>query len=68
NGQLAFPARLPGPVIRSTIHTTDWLYWRMTKGVEDEQRRELGLPKASSPAPKRMADRRALEIQAYDEL
>ncbi|MDT5220926.1 MAG: hypothetical protein QOF15_3031 [Mycobacterium sp.] len=68
NGQLAFPARLPGPVIRSTIHTTDWLYWRMTKGVEDEQRRELGLPKASSPAPKRMADRNALEIQAYDEL
>ena len=68
NGQLAFPARLPGPVIRSTIHTTDWLYWRMTKGVEDEQRRELGLPKASSPAPKRMADLDALEIQAYDEL
>ncbi|OBJ55160.1 glycosyltransferase [Mycobacterium asiaticum] len=68
NGQLAFPARLPGPVIRSTIHTTDWLYWRMTKGVEDQQRRELGLPKASSPAPTRMAERSALEIQAYDEL
>ncbi|OBJ58598.1 glycosyltransferase, partial [Mycobacterium sp. 1423905.2] len=69
NGQLGFSAaRLPGPVIRSTIHTTDWLYWRLTKGVEDAQRRELGLPKASSPAPKRMAERGALEIQAYDEV
>lgn len=68
NGEIAFPARLPGPMVRSTITTLDWLYWRMTKGVEDEQRRVLGLPKASSPAPKRMADRGALEIQAYDEL
>lgn len=69
NGQLGFSAaRLPGSVVRSTIHTTDWLYWRLTKSVEDAQRRELGLPKASSPAPKRMAERGALEIQAYDEV
>jgi UDP:flavonoid glycosyltransferase YjiC (YdhE family) len=68
NGEIAFPARLPSPVVRSTITTLDWLYWRMTKGVEDAQRRELGLPNASSPAPRRMAARGALEIQAYDEL
>lgn len=68
NGEIAFPARLPGPMVRSAITTLDWLYWRMTKGVEDAQRRELGLPKASSPAPRRMAERGALEIQAYDEL
>ncbi|CKN91514.1 glycosyltransferase [Mycobacterium tuberculosis] len=40
----------------------------MTKGVEDAQRRELGLPKASTPAPRRMAVRGSLEIQAYDAL
>ncbi|MCV7008528.1 glycosyltransferase [Mycobacterium gordonae] len=69
NGQIGFSGiRFPGPIARSAFATTDWLYWRMTKGVEDEQRRVLGLPKASSPSPKRMADRGALEIQAYDEL
>ena len=68
NGEIAYPARVPAPLVRSTISTLDWLYWRMTKGVEDAQRRELGLPKATSPAPRRMAERGALEIQAYDEL
>lgn len=68
NGQVAFPARLPAPVVRATMKTLDQMYWRMTKGVENEQRRELGLPKASSPAPHRMAERGTLEIQAYDEL
>jgi UDP:flavonoid glycosyltransferase YjiC (YdhE family) len=68
NGEIAFPARLPSPLVRSTITTLDWLYWRMTKGVEDAQRRELDLPQAASPAPRRMAERGALEIQAYDEL
>lgn len=68
NGQLAFPARLPGPIVRSAIATTDWVYWRMTRGVEDVQRSRLGLPTASKPASQRVADRGALEIQAYDEL
>src|SRR5665213_4438945 len=35
NGQIAFPARLPAPLVRSTMRTLDWLYWRMTRGVED---------------------------------
>ncbi|QUR67335.1 glycosyltransferase [Mycobacterium spongiae] len=68
NGEIAFPARLPAPLVRSTITALDWLYWRMTKGVEDAQRRELGLPKASSPAPHRMTNRGSVEIQAYDEM
>ncbi|MCQ4360134.1 glycosyltransferase [Mycobacterium gordonae] len=68
NGQVAFPARFPAPVVRGTMKTLDQLYWRMTKGVENAQRRDLGLPKAASPAPHRMAERDVLEIQAYDEL
>lgn len=31
NGEIAFPARLPAPLVRSTITAIDWLYWRMTK-------------------------------------
>ena len=68
NGKIAFPARLPAPLVRSTMRTLDWLYWRMTRGVEDAQRRDLGLPKATCPAPQRMLQRGSLEIQAYDEL
>ena len=59
---------LPSPVVRSAITMAWWLYWRMTKGARMHSAAELGLPKASSPAPRRMAARAALEIQAYDEL
>ncbi|WP_156687029.1 glycosyltransferase [Mycobacterium sp. Marseille-P9652] len=68
NGQIAFPARFPPAVVRSTMKTLDYIYWRATKRVEDAQRRALGLPRATAPAPRRMAERGALEIQAYDEL
>jgi UDP:flavonoid glycosyltransferase YjiC (YdhE family) len=68
NGQMAFPARLPAPLVRSTMKTLDWMYWRFTRGAEDAQRRDLGLPKATCPAPQRMSQHSALEIQAYDEL
>ena len=68
NGRIAFPSGLPGPLVRSTMRTLDWLYWRMTRGAEDAQRRDLGLPKATCPAPQRMSERGSLEIQAYDEL
>ena len=40
----------------------------MAKKVEDAQRRELGLPKATGPSPRRIAERGSLEIQAYDEV
>ncbi|MGB7113163.1 MAG: glycosyltransferase [Mycobacterium sp.] len=68
NGQLALPS-IPSPpqLVRSTLRAAWWLYWRITKDVDDAQRRELGLPRAAAPAAKRMTERRFLEIQAYDE-
>ncbi len=66
NGQLV--PILPSPLIRSAMTANEWLYWRVTKKVEDAQRRELGLPKATSPSPRRIAERGSLEIQAYDEV
>jgi UDP:flavonoid glycosyltransferase YjiC (YdhE family) len=71
-----FPARahgrllpfVPAPVSRTAMTVNDWLAWRGTKKGEDAQRRELGLPKATSPAPRRIAERGALEIQAYDQV
>ncbi|PRC50065.1 glycosyl transferase family 1, partial [Mycobacterium sp. ITM-2017-0098] len=57
---------LPAPLVRSAMKVYEWLVWRGVKTSEDTQRRELGLPKATSPAPARIADRGALEIQAYD--
>jgi UDP:flavonoid glycosyltransferase YjiC (YdhE family) len=45
----------------------DWFCWRLNKKVEDAQRRELGLPKATGPSPGRIAERQSLEIQGYDD-
>jgi UDP:flavonoid glycosyltransferase YjiC (YdhE family) len=64
NGQLL--PFLPAPLIRSAMTVLEWLNWRGAKKVEDALRRELGLPKATSPLPRRMAERGSLEIQAYD--
>src|ERR1700761_3035624 len=58
---------LPAPLARSAVKAFWWLTWRGTKNAEDAQRRELGLPKATGPAPRRITDRGSLEIQAYDE-
>jgi UDP:flavonoid glycosyltransferase YjiC (YdhE family) len=58
---------LPAPLIRSAMTVYEWLVSRGVKRVEDAQRRELGLPKATGPAPRRIAERGSLEIQAYDE-
>jgi UDP:flavonoid glycosyltransferase YjiC (YdhE family) len=66
NGHLL--PRLPAPLIRSAMTVYEWLVWRGVKKVEDVQRRELGLPKATGPAPRRIAERGSLEIQAYDEV
>jgi UDP:flavonoid glycosyltransferase YjiC (YdhE family) len=38
-----------------------WMYSGVTEGAEDDQRRALGLPEGTAPAPQ-------LEIQTYDEL
>uniref|UniRef100_UPI003F9AFF1F glycosyltransferase n=1 Tax=Mycobacterium sp. TaxID=1785 RepID=UPI003F9AFF1F len=59
---------LPPPLIRWAMTMYEWLVSRGVKKVEDTQRRELGLPKATGPAPRRIAERGSLEIQAYDEV
>ncbi|BBY59812.1 glycosyltransferase [Mycolicibacterium sarraceniae] len=59
---------LPPPVGRSVMSAFEWLAWRGPKKSEDAQRRELGLPVATSPWPRRIAERGSLEIQAYDEV
>ena len=46
----------------------EWLGWRWTKKFDDAQRRELGLPKATRPSPRRISERGSLEVQAYDEI
>jgi UDP:flavonoid glycosyltransferase YjiC (YdhE family) len=58
---------LPAPLGRAAVRAFWWLSWRGTKKVEDTQRRELGLPKATRSAPWRITERGSLEIQAYDE-
>ena len=65
NGQLV--PFLPSPLGRSAMTVSDWLGWRAEKKFEDAQRRELGLPKTTRPAPRRIAERGSLEIQAYEE-
>jgi len=62
------PIRLPLSVIRPLWPIGEWMHWRILKPAEDEQRRTLGLPAAHTRAIKRMEDRGALEIQAYDEV
>lgn len=67
NGQL-LPS-LPAPLGRSAMK----MYERLSQGgavkeVEEAQRRELGLPKATSPWPQRIVERGSLEIQTYDGL
>jgi UDP:flavonoid glycosyltransferase YjiC (YdhE family) len=59
---------LPSPLIRSAMTMNDWLSWRQMKKMEDAQRRELGLPKATGPMSRRITKRGSLEIQAYDEV
>ena len=66
NGHV-FP-KLPAPLIRSAMTVYEWLVWRGVRKVDNAQRRELGLPKATGPAPRRIAERGSLEIQAYDEV
>jgi UDP:flavonoid glycosyltransferase YjiC (YdhE family) len=62
------PVPLPSRVIRSAWTVAEWVHWRALKEAEDAQRRELGLPKATVRAVRRIVEGGALEIQAYDEL
>jgi UDP:flavonoid glycosyltransferase YjiC (YdhE family) len=63
NGQVPF---LPAAVMRSVLGAYEWVHWLETKKLEDAHRRQLGLPRATQPAPRIMAERGTLEIQAYD--
>jgi UDP:flavonoid glycosyltransferase YjiC (YdhE family) len=58
---------LPESLARATVTAFWWVTWRGMKKGEDDQRRGLGLPKASGSAPRRITERGSLEIQAYDE-
>lgn len=59
---------VPPALMRSTLTVGDWALWRVTKRADDAQRRRLGLPRATAPVSRRMADRGSLEVQAYDAL
>jgi UDP:flavonoid glycosyltransferase YjiC (YdhE family) len=59
---------LPSPLTRFATTMNEWLAWLRTKKVEDAQRRQLGLAKATCRSPRRMTERGSLEIQAYDEV
>jgi UDP:flavonoid glycosyltransferase YjiC (YdhE family) len=59
---------LPSSLVRTAMTVNEWLSWRVTKKVENAQRRELGLAKAAGPSSRRIAECGSLEIQAYDEV
>ena len=66
NGQLL--PNLPAPLCRSVMNLYWWLALGLLGRFEKAHRRELGLPKATGPASRRVTERGALEIQAYDEV
>ncbi|WP_343574237.1 glycosyltransferase [Mycobacterium sp.] len=67
NGQLL--PFLPAPLGLRVMTVWDRLSWGgAMRDVEDAQRRELGLAKATCPWSRRIAERGSLEIQAYDEV
>jgi UDP:flavonoid glycosyltransferase YjiC (YdhE family) len=59
---------LPSPLSRMAMTLNEWSAWRATRKGEDAQRHELGLSNATRAAPRRIADRGSLEIQAFDRL
>ncbi|MDV3136649.1 glycosyltransferase [Mycobacterium sp. 29Ha] len=67
---LANPQLIPirSPLIRLAKTLVNWLVSHLEKRLDDAQRRELGLPRATTPASRRIAGRGSLEIQAYDEV
>ncbi|ORB61073.1 glycosyltransferase [Mycolicibacterium tusciae] len=58
----------PSPLMRSAMALSTWVVSRLEKKLDDAQRRELGLPKASVRASKRVTELGSLEIHAYDEI
>ena len=62
------PLPLPSTVVRKGWAVMEWVHWRALKDAEDAQRLDLGLPKATVRAVRRIVEGGTLEIQAYDEL
>ena len=62
------PLPLPALLTTSLMTFFEWGYWRVIKDAEDAQRRELGLPAATTGSVGRIVGSGALEIQAYDEV
>jgi UDP:flavonoid glycosyltransferase YjiC (YdhE family) len=60
---------LPPPLGRAVMTAYERLGWAgVVRQVEDTQRERLGLPKATTPWPRRITERGSLEIQAYDDV
>ncbi|MFI5511715.1 glycosyltransferase [Mycobacterium sp. NPDC051804] len=59
---------VPPTVTRCGMRMFDWMNWLGTRSLEATQRSQLGLPNAKGPSPRRIAEQKSLEIQAYDEL
>ena len=59
---------LPAWFVSFVTTGAEWLMWPTRKNVEEAQRRDLGLPKETRPAFRRIVERAQLEIQAYDEM
>ncbi len=60
------PVKLPSGIVERGFAITEWGYWQFLRNVENEQRRELGLPSATARSARRIVDAGTLEIQAYD--
>ncbi|BDB42986.1 hypothetical protein IWGMT90018_34320 [Mycobacterium kiyosense] len=66
NGQVAVPAPIPRPLIRTVMGASWRLYSYVTRDADRAQRQELGLPPVSAAALDRIVAGGAPEIQAYD--
>ncbi|WP_431230976.1 glycosyltransferase [Mycolicibacterium psychrotolerans] len=63
-----FPWFLPAPLGRAAMTAFWWVTSRVVGNAEKRERRQLGLPKNSRAATRRITERGSLEIQAYDEV
>jgi len=59
---------LPAPVGRALMAGVEYLTWRGHRVADDAQRLKLCLPKSTGHWTQRIAERGAVEIQAYDAL
>lgn len=60
-------APIRSPLVRLAERIFRQLVSHLEKRLDEAQRRELGLPAALLPPARRLAERKPLEIQAYDE-